>query len=1121
MRRRRVSRILVALVCAACSATGVAGAPGGDLSGLAALSLELQPAPEAAMPAARVSSGPVPVLVRLAGEPAWTAYQAAGGRAAPALSRQRADARRAAVLAEQDAFLAGAARLGAMAGRRSQFLDNVVALDIDARHLDALRALPGVVAVGLNRRYERSHTTSMPLLRVTDAWSGTPSQAGAGAVIGIIDDGVDYTHRHFGGAGDYAANDRTVLGDVAWPPLALPSAPGDQLVIGGWDFVGDAYNVGLQPQPDPDPAGCPFSHGTHVAGSAAGHGVTAAGTTFVGDITQGNALFPSYPAASTGAFRVGPGAAPRAALVALRVFGCSGSTGTDILLQALDAAGSGSWLGQGVDVVNMSLGSAYGGSGPDDFLNGAQAALAELGIVVVASAGNSGDVQLVTGAPGTAASTVSVANVTDTSALVDGTFRYVDPADGVTTVQIAAVRGAMYPSDAPDPFTAGVALANPVLACTPLVPPAPGAWTGKWLLVDRGTCGFSIKVAAVKAAGAAGAIVVNNAAGPPAGMARTDGYDDLLPAIMVSQADGSTLKLRAATYAFGGTFDGTGGAVSYPETSLLANASTSRGGVIRGDDRILKPNLAAPGTTITSAGGGTNSAGYTISGTSMASPHIAGAAAILVAAHGRPADADGVALLKQRLMSSATRDIALGATNTPPLHSPQRVGSGMADVRAALDTPLVAFATDAPENGALSFGYPRPLAGSGPFSQARSITLRNLSGNAITVDASYLARSTWAGATVTIAPDTLTVPPNGTAQVQVTLAFDAEQPNLNLSGDPTFNAAGRTFLHEVSGLVAFAWDGGASSIRVPLYAAPHLTAATTAAAQLVPATPSGSTTLALGGTGFDLGPDANDHRSLASAYTLLATDGVESNLYWDANADGELSPDELLTDLAAADLHHVGATLVPAGPDSDVLVVGLSTHGEWTTPRDLFVEVYLDVDNDGTDDYVWYYGSAASDLFDLTFIALTGNGQPYNLGTRVNFAHGAALDSMLLRNNVMALPLVVRNPNLPSAVGGTNYAGGPIRITAVTYQRDTDFSLPIDVVESVWTPGLSFTGALGSNLSIAGSGQAFGVGYALDVDGPAPSILTLHHHNREPASRTQVTEVVLPSVELFSDGFED
>lgn len=1079
--------------------------------------------------AARRANGTVSVIVTLAGEPAYTEFIAAGGRANRAAANTRANDRAAALRSEQANFIGAAQALGGRVTGSFQFLNNAVVVDIAPDRVLGLANVPGVVAIGPNRVYDRQHTTSMPLVRASDVWEGSytgGSFTGEGVTVAIIDEGIDYTHAHFGGEQNYSANDRTVLGDVTWPPAALPSAMGDQLVIGGTDYVGDDYNAAgsgaqLTPVPDPDPAGCPFSHGTHVAGTVAGYGVTAAGDTFTGDLTDGDALFPSYPAPSLGAFRIGPGAAPRANLVSLRVFGCDGSTGTDVLLQSLEAAATETYLGEDVDVVNMSLGSAYGGTGPDDLLNGAQEALAEIGVVVVASAGNNGDFYLVHGAPSAAATTISVANIIDSGAVVDGQLSYVDPVT-TNTVNIPAAKGAMY--DGPDPLTAQIVISNDNVntetggsftdGCSPLVEPSPDFYDGKWVIVDRGVCAFSIKVENVKLAGGAGAIIVNNVDTAPFGPGGTAGFDDALPTVMIRLSDGNVLKgLINAPNTITGTFDGSVG-FGLTDAPFVPSATTSRGGVLRGnDERILKPNISAPGDTITSAGAGTDNVGYTIGGTSMSSPHIAGAAALLIDALGAPTDLAGANMIKQRLMNTATTDMFATSTIAAPYHSPQRIGAGFADFVAAINTDLVAYATDAPENVSLSFGYPRQITGQ-PLVVTKTITLSNLSGSAMTLNTAYSPRSDWGGAFVTVSPAVVTVPAGGTTTVNVTLTVVADSSGLNNGGDPLFSITNKTILHEESGYVTFTPTAGSQTpIRVAVYAAPHLTSVIEATDEIQLTSDTGTAQAVLSGTGYDY----NDYFSLTSAYQLVAVDGEETGLFWDGDSSGTDDPDEELTDYGAADVAYVGTAVFNPSATVTTMNLGIAMHEEWTTPREIFIEAYVDVNNDATFDYVWYYSAAASDAFTVSFQPLLETaGLTFN--QTINYAHGSAVDSMLLKNNVMSLPLVLKspafnNPNRP------NYAGGPITVAIDTYQRDSDFTFPIDSVTATFDPMVTFQPSaanLVSNLYLSLNGST--IPFSYDVTGAAelPELLLLHHHNNDPATRAEVVSLT----QITGDTFE-
>ena len=178
---------------------------------------------------------------------------------------------------------------------------------------------------------------------------------------------------------------------------------GGARVKGGIDLVGDAYNADPDdpayqpvPHPDPNPLDC-NGHGSHVAGTAAGSGVTAAGATYNG---------PYNASTITGnSWRIGPGVAPKADIYGIRVFGCEGST--DVTVDAIEWA-----VDNDMDVINMSLGSSFGTK--DDPSAVASTNAAKAGVIVVTSAGNSGPSQYITGSPGTAEGAIATAAIDPT-----------------------------------------------------------------------------------------------------------------------------------------------------------------------------------------------------------------------------------------------------------------------------------------------------------------------------------------------------------------------------------------------------------------------------------------------------------------------------------------------------------------------------------------------------------------------------------------------------------------------------------------------------------------------------------------------------------------------------------
>src|SRR5213076_3394619 len=93
------------------------------------------------------------------------------------------------------------------------------------------------------------------------------------------------------------------------------------------------------------------------------------------------------------AWTIGPGVAPRADLYSVRVFGCNGST--DVVVDAIDWA-----VDHDMDVINMSLGSVFGSK--DDPSAVASTNAARAGVIVIASAGNSGPGSYIAGSPASA-----------------------------------------------------------------------------------------------------------------------------------------------------------------------------------------------------------------------------------------------------------------------------------------------------------------------------------------------------------------------------------------------------------------------------------------------------------------------------------------------------------------------------------------------------------------------------------------------------------------------------------------------------------------------------------------------------------------------------------------------
>ncbi len=240
-----------------------------------------------------ISNQPTTVVVQLAGDPV-TVVDA--DSAAPLTDGQKQQLRsqlksKQAPVAQQVQSLGGQV----LASYQSSY--DGLKVRIRASQARSLSSLPGVVAVHPLQLMEPSNVHAIPLVGAPQVWDGVAGLHGEGIKIGIIDTGVDYTHADFAGPGTAAAYQTALAQDTADPTLTSvcmtpaltpcfgPAAP---KVKGGVDLVGDAYDADQtspsynpDPVPDANPLDC-MGHGSHVAGSAAGLGVTSSGKTYTG-----------------------------------------------------------------------------------------------------------------------------------------------------------------------------------------------------------------------------------------------------------------------------------------------------------------------------------------------------------------------------------------------------------------------------------------------------------------------------------------------------------------------------------------------------------------------------------------------------------------------------------------------------------------------------------------------------------------------------------------------------------------------------------------------------------------------------------------------------------------------
>ena len=421
--------------------------------------------------------------------------------------------------------------------------------------------------------------------------------------IGVIDTGIDYTHKMLGGPGTeeaYKAIDPTVVSRRVFPNLK---------VVGGTDLVGTAYDDDSLdfnrriPQPDANPID-ESGHGTHVAGTIAG----------VGDGEN------TYT-----------GVAPGAKLYAIKVFGKTGSTSDAVVLAALEYAANPSGNrnpNDHLDLVNLSLGSPFGM--PYRLYDEAIANIVKIGMLPVVSAGNSGNFPYVVGSPSTSAGALSVASSIDYMEH-NWKFKAVLFKTPKEEIIAKAVESPMAkPLDSVGNLTGKlvyIGFANQELSAE-----QKRALLGNVALIDRGggVPFFDILKCAADA-GATGVVVASHIDGEPISMGGQAEKPFEIPAVMISKAVGIKLKKALMNHEEPTIQFKTPQVIEEPSIIDTLSSFSSRGP--RSFDAAIKPEIAAPGTQIISAQMGSGFKGVTMSGTSMAAPHAAGCVALFKQFH--------------------------------------------------------------------------------------------------------------------------------------------------------------------------------------------------------------------------------------------------------------------------------------------------------------------------------------------------------------------------------------------------------------------------------------------------------------------------------------------------------
>ncbi|EFG32808.2 hypothetical protein HMPREF0620_0151 [Parascardovia denticolens DSM 10105 = JCM 12538] len=620
----------------------------------------------------------VDVVVRMTAAPASTNGSVKANYSSTAEIEQATDK---VIAAQAGVKKAVQAVTGQAAGESYGYVINGFSTKVQVKNLARVRQVPGVQSVTVQKVFYPLEANANSMANVQAVWSAYKYK-GEGTVVAVIDTGIDPNHK------DMRLSKSTVVklkkSDVArFIKQAKHGKYFTEKVPYGFNYA-DNNTIITDTTVDEQ-------HGMHVAGIIGANGTG------------------SDPATSV------VGVAPESQLLAMKVFtnsNTSSTTGTTTIVAAVEDSAK-----IGADVLNMSLGSTSGNQGLQDPEQQAVQNANDSGTAAVISAGNAGTTGSSTegvnkdyyglpdnetvGNPGTSRGATTVASGENTkvttmaATITDGDFQL-----GPQAVKLSDNK---YASAFDRKQFAVVTDASGNLSLG-----SPGDFTdavkGKIAIVRRGSLTFTAKQANAKTAGAAGLIIVNN-------------QDTDVPLTSISlSADFPTFGLSGVSgrklveWVKAHPNDTFGVAI---KLSLLPNAKysvdrmsdfTSYGPV---SDLSFKPDITAPGGNIWST---QNNNGYTnLSGTSMASPFVAGSQAILKQAINNKKNAFYEAYYKNLKGSQLTDFIKAIEMNTAqPINdeaynnvivSPRRQGAGLVDVKAAIDALENNPSTVVSENG--------------------------------------------------------------------------------------------------------------------------------------------------------------------------------------------------------------------------------------------------------------------------------------------------------------------------------------------------------------------------------------------------------------------------------------
>lgn len=820
-------------------------------------------------------------------------------------------------------------------------LSSGIAAQIPANLAGRISRIPGVSHVSHVKDYTRDLAETVPFIGAKALQD--LGVTGQGVKVAVIDSGIDFSHLAFGGPGTVAGWEAAYYGasadcnrsvahdpDCAYakdadPTLFGPNAP---RVKGGFDWLGEqwdgtaANNVILTDTNPIDIEG----HGTHVADIIGGLGYEA------GVNADG-----SYPAK-------GNGVAPGVELYGFKA--CASFTSACNGLALLASVDNAADLDRNlatvdpVDIINMSLGSNYGQ--PEDDLTHFANKAAEMGIIVVASAGNSANKPFIAGSPSIGDGVISVAQTTVPSATryplfyessaVSGTidaavFQNWSVAPGATEIRGAVAYGNANGTNRNgcDPYTDDM--------------------TDKVVLADRGVCTFTLKAKNASAAGAVLLLIGLVAPGDP--FEGGDGGDRpiTIPVFMINQTDSNLLEAQIANNVVAGVNPAQAINLAYTVVG-----SSSRGP--RNHDNKIKPDIGAPGASV-SAIAGSGAASGSFGGTSGAAPMVSGVAALLKEVHG-----SSLSLQEYKALLMNTANLEIWEGDPGSLLAPiTRIGGGQVDAAAAYSSTLIAWDSTAEASAtamsslawtaSLSFGY---LAVASDQVYTRTLTIKNIGDTQQNVAIQSLFRypaDEGRGVTVTPGVTSASIPAGESIQVPVMLRvfptgnqaagqegfhpWDVNKGALGASGDSLT-------IQEYDGYIEITPATG-DPIHVVWHALPK------AVADLSLST---NGTISGAGALINASPTVT---GVVEVFDLLEVDANDYNYVVGDCSSAGLQPG---CTASLVDLKEVGIVSTGVVSPNDLLLFAVTI---WDSPfragqYPAGFDIYIDSDLDGSEDYI-------------------------------------------------------------------------------------------------------------------------------------------------------------------------